>query len=486
MTSQRIEDLLRQGRDAESRLDWEHAVHAYSQIIDTASAEPDTLFEALYAVGRCENRKGGSRAAWRALNRATSLAREAGRPLLLGRAALALATVNAPFSRQAPILDEALDAVGEQDPVLWARLAARRVAFDRTPEGRDLAARAQAIAERHEVADVDAMLRVRSIRTSREPSVTDLAAAEMAAHRALAEAAFPVPAALRVRASGQVLLYSGLMDDAERRLDEAVRFTREHGLGHEELRNLSFLGALALARCDLARLDEINERLVEGADLVSSTLPMARAEIVGDLDGALALLPDPASAGRVPAFMAYLHGGRARVLHHAGDDDAAREELRWWGEAIATQRGTVSEAGLSEVDTTVAILGEAQLVESVYAELASRDWQRFGGRGFDLMRGALALRLGRIEDARHHFHTGRAWALGEGLRVDAARCLAGLADVSAAERDHDQALALLHEAAAELRGTCARVYTSEVEARLRAVSAVRHLRDARGGAERSG
>ena len=144
------------------------------------------------------------------------------------------------------------------------------------------------------------------------------------------------------------------------------------------------------------------------------------------------------------------------------------------------------EAVLSEVDTTVAILGEVQLMESIYAELASRDSQRFGERGVRSHAGALALRLGRVEDARRHVRTGRAWALGEALRGDAARCLAGLADVSAAERDHDQALALLHEAAAELRGTCARVYASEVEVRLRTVAAVRHLKDARGDADRSG
>ena len=73
------------------------------------------------------------------------------------------------------------------------------------------------------------------------------------------------------------------------------------------------------------------------------------------------------------------------------------------------------------------------------------------------MRGALALRLGRIDEAETWYGTGLAWAEGERCPIEQGRCLEGLAEVAirrgqtAEAREHfDRAAALFERHGAVL------------------------------------
>jgi hypothetical protein len=63
-------------------------------------------------------------------------------------------------------------------------------------------------------------------------------------------------------------------------------------------------------------------------------------------------------------------------------------------------------------------------------------------RGLDHARGALAIRLNRIDEAQMHFETGQVWAAGERCPVWEGRCHQGLAEV--AQLRGDEPAAMLH------------------------------------------
>ncbi len=74
---------------------------------------------------------------------------------------------------------------------------------------------------------------------------------------------------------------------------------------------------------------------------------------------------------------------------------------------------------------------------------------RFIGTGYDHFRGAIALRLGQVEEADRCFTQGLEWFTRERCPIEAGRCHQGLAEV--AERRGDHALAMQHlDAAGEL------------------------------------
>lgn len=143
-------------------------------------------------------------------------------------------------------------------------------------------------------------------------------------------------------------------------------------------------------------------------------------------------MPDPESAGNIPAYLGYIHGARARILRNAGRVAEARQEINEWYRAFDAQPGIrrggdLGSSTLSEIDTALAALGDEVACRELYEEFKARPWARFGGRGYDVIRGALAERLGMPVEAERHYATVRDWASREGLPVEEGRCLLGLA-----------------------------------------------------------
>ena len=117
---------------------------------------------------------------------------------------------------------------------------------------------------------------------------------------------------------------------------------------------------------------------------------------------------------------------------NAGRLDDARQELVEWYRAFDAQPGLrrggdLGSSTLSEIDTALASRGTEVACRELHEELEARPWPRFGGRGWDVIRGALAERLGMPVEAERHYVAGRDWAAREGLPVEEGRCLLGLA-----------------------------------------------------------
>ena len=100
---------------------------------------------------------------------------------------------------------------------------------------------------------------------------------------------------------------------------------------------------------------------------------------------------------------------------------------------------------LSALDDALPALAGRELLENLAAELARYPELRGWGLGPgspDLLRGWIALRIDRVDEAAAHFETGLEWAEREGLVLIAGRCHQSLADL--AERRGDEAAAMEH------------------------------------------
>jgi tetratricopeptide (TPR) repeat protein len=191
----------------------------------------------------------------------------------------------------------------------------------------------------------------------------------------------------------------------------------------------------------------------------------------GDADVALRLVPATEEAMPYGGQTAGVQGVRAAVLLARGDTAQARTALERWfdqfDEASPLQR--VAESLASAGDALCALADDAQLQRiAEYLERfpTLRFWPPFG-TGPDHLRGAIALRLDRVDEAEQHFRAGLEWARGPDVRfwLDEGRNLQGLGEV--AERRGDHALAMRQlDAAAELFAKHgARLYLDQVLAK---------------------
>ncbi|MDA1010445.1 MAG: hypothetical protein O2888_03105, partial [Chloroflexi bacterium] len=426
---------LRAARSFEASEHWQKAAACYGEclsLIEQGDSSQPGAPELHLAQGRCLRNVGEWRLAWLALTHAFDGAREDRSAGAMAQVALEISEMSISVQRVLPRLDEALAALGDENPPLRARLiAARLMRADGADDAR-LAEEAARIAREHELEDVVLQLAT-SVRAAEQLAgdAPEMARRRRSAALALAGTARLATAARLLLEGGTILLWEGRIADGERALSEALDFTRAHQLRFYEFRVLSNLASVAFARGDFTKLDSIINEL-HGQE--GSVREAARWELSGDFDRALALLPKPDDAGHIAAFLMSIHGARARVLHSAGRLDEARREVAHWHRAFdaqgAMRRGGIGATnGLAEIDVAVAVLGDDAVCRELYAGLEERRAQRFGGRGLDLIRGALAERLDRSEEAAEHYETGAAWAHESDFPVDEARCLAALADL---------------------------------------------------------
>ena len=120
------------------------------------------------------------------------------------------------------------------------------------------------------------------------------------------------------------------------------------------------------------------------------------------------------------------------------------------------------------IDECLPALGNDALVEKIYKDAVGWTPLRHAagvGRPLDHIRGALALRLGRVEEAEEHYRTGLKWAKEVRFPVEQGRCLQGLAEVAERRCNRAEAVQLLNRAAALFRQHGAQLYLGQVLAK---------------------
>jgi DNA-binding CsgD family transcriptional regulator len=201
----------------------------------------------------------------------------------------------------------------------------------------------------------------------------------------------------------------------------------------------------------------------------------------GELERAIELLPDPSVADGNPGSAGALLAERAHVMLSAGREEAARAEF---DRLVALGTHNLTAFGhfynLGCLDTAGAVLGDDDWVRRAYDEYTSYaetadDRLRVTplGRGFDVVKGSLALRLDRVDEADQHYRDGLEWAARERCFVEAGRCHQGLAEVAERRGDHALASQQLKVAADLFSGTGATLYLDQVHERQGALRAAR-------------
>jgi len=399
----------------------------------------------LYLRGVCRIAAGEGRAAFRDLMTASEQMREQGDWAGQARAALDISRMFIPSGRAIEVLTAALDAPGVRDPHLEALAMIRRARL------RDVDADPEVAAAVRLAPDLDALelrAEVGSYRGRRAflRQEFELAASLLDEAARLFEGLGEHAAATDERRwLHDCYLYLGDLPRMMALYERFIHYARRTGQRVNEHVWLGDSGAMATLAGDFAlarrRARESSPEIV----YVAHSARIALAEATGELDGIADTLPDPAQVGGARSLTGHVHMHRARAQWLAGNIQAARAEL------AAVERYFDDDYlghGIFNMDGVLQVLGSDSLVERTYALLERYSAVRVAiWANADRVRGTLALRLGRPDDAEHHVRRGLAWCEANGAGVEAARCLASLAEIARARGQVTEAARLLSTAA---------------------------------------
>ncbi|MCI0784575.1 MAG: protein kinase, partial [Chloroflexi bacterium] len=294
---------------AEAQYGWDEAARHYEDCLTLAGASDDAQSkeegDLLLALGVCARNAGSYRTAWRSLMRAMDIARERKDATTMANAALEAQEIVAPPGRREALVEEALGALGDSDPYLEARLLAYQLApvSGETSGDRYQATRARVmeLAEQHGYEDVRAAVMYNdAIRVSR--------AGDPGKAADLFDEVFEVYSRLGlVRPAGRALFeqqtnlwFAGRVDAVREIAEKGFEHARRYHQQFHEENSAGSLASVMLARCEFDEFDAFVEERTSDASFFLPMLSASRAEMAGDLDRAIELLPDPASAGGFP------------------------------------------------------------------------------------------------------------------------------------------------------------------------------------------
>jgi len=455
---------------AEAATAWDEAARHYegclTLITDSQQALGEDEAALLVALGRCLRAEAQTRAAWRSLTRATTIYRERGDGAGMARAALeasASAILTGGTERFVTLIDEALTALGESDLRLRAHLLLARAGWEFDDASNAAAAEAARIANTSDdVALRGGLANREAFGAAQEKRLDDTVALSRRAHALLDEGGERQKAADILCVAAVWILFAGKLDEGIAAVKDGLTYARKSHVRPAELSCLAWLQAAALIRCDFQQFDSILHE-VAGDHFWIPMLRAARAEMAGDTDAALKVMPT-ADAPVEADLRAHLLGSVARTSFNAGHEDQARMYLDEWSRELSRMSPRLvafRPYAIAELDECLPALGDESLIQSVYEELAEWGILRYSpsdARGLDHMRGALALKLGRVDEAEAWYRTGLEWAERERCPVEAGRCLHGLADVAARRRRKGEALRLLDEASVLFAAHGAKLY----------------------------
>jgi len=465
-------------QQAEAQFAWDAAARHYESCLALVSEAEDALGEdeaaLLTSLGICSRNDGAWRAGWRSLMRAITIYRERGDAANMARVTLEALLIDAPPARQLSLIQDALSGLGEGDPYLEAMLLSRLThpgwdnALGAEEAGR-VRQRAAALADAHGFEDVQAQLLATD--ASRAFSLAEFersAALQQQAHQLFARLGRPNEAAQSLWYGANAILAPGLLDEGKVALERAYAYARDHHIRWYENNTAALLAALMFARCDFAGFETLAEERAGDVGYPIPLLKARRAEMEGDHERALNLLPDPAVAGGFPMFLSHVLAGRARVMFNAGRTEQARQEFTQMREITLVDSNPMLTA-LDYLDEVLPRLADDAFIEA--AEQQMQRWHETPTPAFYDSVAAncsarvfadIALHRGLVDDAAERYRRSLAWCEREGLPIEAGRCLQGLAEVSERRGERAEALQLLDRAAALFQQHGARLYLDRV------------------------
>jgi DNA-binding CsgD family transcriptional regulator len=485
--------LVAAAEQASSRYAWRDAMDLYQRalsLVEGRDEMEDHKPATLLGLGRSAVLAAEWRIAWKALMQGYALARERGDVILAARAALLAAEVPADERRLVPLLDEAIEALGDADPAL----------------GRQLVVAMYYVAVRFWMGDIDELIGphaprrraqfAEALRDTSDPRtrVRALAASAWDAERSaqyaralalfrethqraaeLGELRIEIESLLRV---GYSLLFQGRIGDAEAAFQEAREFALARRANQEADLALTILGAIAMMRGRFSELGAIAAEIVP-QNFWHELYPACIGEVTCDRERAVAALPSGHWSGS-SAMRALLIGGRTRVLWNCGRPIEARREFSEWLAITGGGQWPVRPDTLADIDDAVDILDNEQAARLLSAlNMGERPRTTAHGRGCDHLRGDLAFRLGRVAVAGQHYQEGLSWATREGIPVEAARCLAGLARIEEQRGNISTARRLLTRATDLLRPLGTTIYAERVRRALNRLASAPYPSSAR-------
>jgi class 3 adenylate cyclase len=466
-------------QQAEAQFAWDEAAKHYEDCLTLVSEAEDGLGEdeatLLTTLGTCARNGGDLRGSWRSLMRAITVNRERGDASGIARATLEALRIDAPPARHIQLARDALEALGSDEPHLEAQLLAvmsepQRAVQGSPEEGARVRARAQDLARTHGFEDVEAALVFAdAIQASMNSDFERAIALHAEAHARFAALGQVRDAAIALQNRAFNLLLSGDLDSAGAGAEEALEYARLHHISFVEMVASDFIAGVFLARCEFEAFDALSEERGANAGYLLALMRAARAEMAGDLDAAVALLPDPRIAGGYPMYLGQLHAGRARVMHNAGNGGRAREEF-------VRMREAMTNNPTSRIVNGIALHGSVfgQLDEAL-PPLADEDFLRAveelrdppgnfdpTGRGSERARAGLKLYGGLLDEAEAQYQQALAWCERERCPIEAGRCLQGLAEIADRRGDSAEAMELLDRAGELFRQHGAKFYLDQV------------------------
>jgi class 3 adenylate cyclase len=471
------------GQQAEAQFAWDVAARHYESCLALVSEAADALGEdeaaLLTRLGICSRNDGEWRAGWRSLMRAVSLYRERGDTAGMARSTLEALLIDAPPARQFALIQDALAGLGDGEPYLEAQLLARLSYGDLgehlvAGEGKGIAQRATQLAEAHGFQDVQAMLLAGDgVRAFAAGDYDRSVALSGQAYELFARLGRPTEAARALFFGASYILVSGRLDEGKVAMERAFDYAHEHHIRWFEDNSAAMLAAVMVARCDFTGFETLAE---ERASDVSYPIPLLkawRAEVRGDHQRAMTLLPDPAVAGGFPLYLSHILAGRARVMFNASRIEDAQQEFTKVREAMTATGSAAIYDGVSIQINALNLLDEAlpHLADDVFMEAAEKFARgRVGAPTFDLITarchgridGDILLNRGSVDEAAEAYRQSLEWCERERLPIEAGRCLQGLAEVSERRGDVAEALQLLDRAAALFQQHGARLYLDRV------------------------
>jgi class 3 adenylate cyclase len=463
-------------KQAEAQFGWDEAARHYEDCLTLAGSadeqQVDAEKELLLSLGICARNAGDYRKSWRSLMRAMDIARERKDATGMARAAIEAQQMIAPPGRQKALVDEALDALGDGNPYLEAKLLTYQLPPSRAGEVSDervheIRRRVMQLVERYGYEDVRAsVIYVDAVRLSFGGDPDEAARLMGESFELFSRLGETRLAANALFFQATNLWFSGQVDAAMDVARKGFDLARRHHQQYHEENCAGIIGSVLLARCEFDEFDSfVNERAAD-ASFFLPMLAATRAEMSGDLARALALLPSPATAGGFPVFVGIIHSTRARVLCNAAKIEEARSEFEQVLEAAKLDPGRVSANGVPFNRVMVPVLDEAFAAladEGLLRGLTWDDWRQgilFDGIGRCIVRarGGIALSLGDIEAAEQLFTEALALCERERLPVDVGRCHYGLAEVAEQRGDVPKALQHLDQAAALFQEYGAKLY----------------------------
>ena len=448
LTERHAEKAMRYSRLAAERAEmqagWGEAARRYTDCLtlltETEAALEGNEAELLVKLGICHRNAGAAREAWRSLFRATDLFREQGNGVGMARAAYEAAPINAPPERQAKVLVEAIEQLGDADPYLEARLHATLLhpKFGRFDIDSNLHRElATELADRHNLADVRANLLIAKaddmFEAGRREEALEL---ELEAHRA-----FDSPGLVREAAEViyQTTLNShslGSLGQIKSLSEEGLAYARRYHLRYFEENSAAILADKLLVMADYESLDALLEEQAGAATFMTRVVRSERELLRGNVEAAREALPTAEVVRGIKSQSQWIHAIRARVFAAARNMDLARQEF-----SRILQLGEPNYHALGILHEFLFQLADPDLLRKWF-EVDRQEGRSSRGHWssqFVACPGAvsprefwgrLALAMGEEAEAEDAFRTTLEWAEREGAPVIAGLCHESLAQLA--------------------------------------------------------